>query len=226
MSKVVAVVAYIAAALVGAGVTAVVATVIATVAVGVVLAAGATAIANKMIKSMTPEMGTAAEFDVQGSQGIMVNKTGSSQTIPVIYGETRTGGIRVFAETSGTDNIYLHLAFVIAEGEIEKCSRMYFDGVEAAVLQGDADGVSNANNWSVNSPWNGKVDMYFRPGTDAQTEISQLGDLKGSWSPHFKGIAYAYIRLEYDEDVWTNGVPISHSMSKARKYQQQVMVQH
>ena len=210
MSKVVAVVAYIAAALVGAGVTAVVATVIATVAVGVVLAAGATAIANKMIKSMTPEMGTAAEFDVQGSQGIMVNKTGSSQTIPVIYGETRTGGIRVFAEANDTDNKFLHLVFVIAEGEIEKCSRVYFDGVEAAVLQGDADGVSNPTNWLVNSPWSddgGKVDIYFRPGTDAQTEITQLGDIKGSWTPHFKGIAYAYLRLEYNEEVWTNGVP-------------------
>jgi hypothetical protein len=51
------------------------------------------------------------------------------------------------------------------------------------------------------------VQMYFRPGTDSQTEISQLGDLKGSWSPHFKGVAYAYLRLEFDEDVWKNGVP-------------------
>lgn len=205
MGKVAAIIAWIAAPLIAVGVTAVVATVVATVAVGVVLAAGATAIANKMAKSMTPELGTAAEFDVQGSQGIMVNKTGSSQSIPVIYGETRTGGIRVFAEANGTDNVYLHMAFAIAEGEIEKCSAIYFDGVEAGTCS--SAGSTDPGSWSINSPWNGKVDIYFRPGTDAQTEITQLGDLKGSWTPHFKGIAYAYIRLEYDEDIWKNGVP-------------------
>tara|TARA_R110001632_G_scaffold158858_1_gene277034 strand:- start:25 stop:1458 length:1434 start_codon:yes stop_codon:yes gene_type:complete len=207
MGKIAAIIAVVASVFTAVGVSAAVATIVATVAVGVVAAAGAVAIANKLAKAMTPDMGSAADFAGTGSQGIMVNKTGSAQSIPVIYGETRTGGIRVFAETSGTDNLYLHMAFAIAEGEIDKCTHVYFNGIEAGVLQGDSNGVSDHGNWSINSPWNGKVQIYFRPGTDAQTEISQLGDLKGSWSPHFKGIAYSYIRLEYDEDVWKNGVP-------------------
>lgn len=191
--------------LVGAGVGAAAAAVVSSVVVGMAIAAGAVAIANKLTKAMTPDLGSAAEFAAQGSQGIMVNKTGSSQSIPVIYGKTRTGGIRVFAETSGTDNVYLHLAFAIGEGEMNKCTKIYFDGVEAGTTS--TSGSSDHGNWSINSPWSGKVQMYFRPGTDSQTEISQLGDLKGSWSPHFKGIAYAYLRLEYDEDVWKNGLP-------------------
>lgn len=211
MAKVVAaIISWGTAALVTAGVTAAVATIIATVAVGVILAAGAVAIANKMAKAMTPDMGSSAEFAAQGAQGIMVNKTGSSQSIPVIYGETRTGGIRVFAETEGTvgdyENAYLHMVFVIAEGEINKCSGVYFDGV----LAGSQSTTGSADTWTIAAPWNvdgGKVQIYFRPGTDGQTEISQLGGLKTGWSPHFKGIAYAYIRLEYDSDVWKNGVP-------------------
>ena len=159
------------------------------------------------------DMGSAADFAQSGNQGIMVNKTGSSQSIPVIYGETRTGGIRVFAHTEGTvgsgddeiNNAYLHLAFVIAEGEVGACKKIYFDGVEAGSTS--TTGSSDHGNWSIASPWSGKVQMYFRPGTDSQAEITQLGDLKGSWSPHFKGIAYAYLRLEYESDVWTNGLP-------------------
>jgi hypothetical protein len=205
MSKVAAIIAWVAAPLIAVGVTAVVATVVATVAVGVVLAAGATAIANKMAKSMTPELGTAAEFDIQGSQGIMVNKTGSSQTIPVVYGSTRTGGIRVFAEANDTDNKYLHLAFVLSEGEINKMTGIYFDGVLAG-----SQSSAGAQDWAdgaMVSPYNGLVKVYFRPGTDTQTEISGLAGVKSGWDPHFKGIAYVYVRLEYDEEVWTNGVP-------------------
>lgn len=205
MGKVAAIVAVVASVFTAVGVSAAVATVAATVVVGVVAAAGAVAIANKLAKSMTPELGTAAEFDTQGAQGIMVNKTGSSQSLPVIYGKTRTGGVRVFAETSGTDNVYLHLVFAIGEGEMNKCSAIYFDGVEAGSQTG-----TGAQDWpdsAIHSPWNGKVKMYFRPGTDSQSAISDLTS-KASWTdPRFRGIAYAYLRLEFDEEVWKNGVP-------------------
>ncbi len=153
---------------------------------------------------------TSSEFEAQGAQGIMVNKTGSSQSIPVIYGKTRTGGTRVFAETDGTvgdvNQAYLHMAFVIGEGEVNKCSAIYFNDAEAATCS--SAGSSDSGDWSYNSPWDdGKVQVYFRPGTDSQTEIGQLASAGDSWDPHFKGIAYAYVRLEYDEDTWINGVP-------------------
>jgi len=195
--------------LVGAGVAAATATIVATIVVGIAVAAGAVAIANKLQKAMTPDLGSAAEFAAQGAQGIMVNKTGSSQPIPVIYGKTRTGGTRVFAETEGTvgdyENAYLHLVFAIGEGEMNKCSAIYFDGVEAGTCS--SAGSTDPGSWSINSPWSGKVNMYFRPGTDSQSAISALTS-KASWTdPRFRGIAYAYLRLEYDEDVWKNGLP-------------------
>ena len=210
MAKVVAaVISAVAGGFVAIGVSAAVATVVATVVVGVVAAAGAVAIANKLAKSMTPDLGSAAEFGAQGAQGIMVNKTGSSQPLPVIYGLTRTGGIRVFAHTEGTvgdyENAYLHLVFAIGEGEMNKCSEIFFDGVSAGTCS--SAGATDPGSWSISSPWSGKVNMYFRPGTDSQSAISALTS-KASWTdPRFRGIAYAYLRLEYDEDVWKNGLP-------------------
>lgn len=195
--------------LTGIGVGAVAATVIATVVVGVAVAAGAVAIANKLQKSMTPELGSAAEFAAQGAQGIMVNKTGSSQSIPVIYGKTRTGGTRVYAETDTEvgdyKNAYLRLVYVIGEGEMNRCTKIYFDGVEAGSQTG-----TGAQDWAddkIISKYRGKVKMYFRPGTDGQSAISDLTNNSGFSSPKFSGIAYAYLRLEYDEDIWKNGLP-------------------
>ena len=53
-------------------------------------------------------------------RGLLVNKQSNDANIPVIYGERLTGGTRVFMETSGTDNTYLYMAIVMAEGEINE----------------------------------------------------------------------------------------------------------
>ena len=57
------------------------------------------------------------EFD-DFERGILLNKQYNDANIPVIYGERLVGGTRVFMETSGTDNTYLYMAIVMAEGEI------------------------------------------------------------------------------------------------------------
>lgn len=170
---------------------------------------------KRLQREMEEQMFSSSQnFSQSGAQGIMVNATGSSQAIPVIYGKTRTGGVRVYVHTEGTTgsgddeikNTYLHMAFAIAEGEVNKCSAIYFDDVEAGTCS--SAGSTDPGSWTINSPWSGHVEMYFRPGTDSQTEISQLATADGTaWDPHFKGIAYAYIRLKYEEEKWVNGVP-------------------
>ena len=51
-------------------------------------------------------------------KGVLLNKQSNDANIPVIFGERLTGGVRVFMETSGTDNTYLYMAIVMSEGEI------------------------------------------------------------------------------------------------------------
>jgi hypothetical protein len=170
---------------------------------------------KRLEREMEAQMfSSSQDFSQRGAQGIMVNATGSSQSIPLIYGSTRTGGVRVYVHTEGTTgsgddeikNTYLHLAFAIAEGEVNKCSAIYFNDVVAGTCS--SAGSTDPGSWTINSPWNGHVEMYFRPGTDSQTEITELAEADGTaWDPHFKGIAYAYIRLKYEEEKWVNGVP-------------------
>jgi hypothetical protein len=152
-------------------------------------------------------------FAEQGAQGILIQKTGSNSPIPVIYGETRTGGIQVFVKTSGTDNVDLHMAIAICEGPIESVTHLYFDDVLAATNNNSS---GDSDSWSIASPWSGKVTVNFRTGTDSQSKISTLGTQMGN-DPRFRGIAYCYIRLNYDKDKWKNGVPSISFQVKGKK---------
>ena len=56
----------------------------------------------------------------QGAQivdGIQLNFQGGAQPIPIVYGHRLIGGTRVFVSTNGTDNKYLYVAIVLAEGQ-------------------------------------------------------------------------------------------------------------
>ncbi len=63
-------------------------------------------------------------------RGLLQNVTGANEPIQVIYGLRRVGGVRVFAETSGTDNKYLHLVNVLGEGEIDQVQQIYLNETE------------------------------------------------------------------------------------------------
>ena len=53
------------------------------------------------------------------AKGTLLNKQGNVHHLPVIYGERRVGGIRVFVGVSGSENEYLHIVLALCEGEID-----------------------------------------------------------------------------------------------------------
>ncbi len=63
-------------------------------------------------------------------RGLLQNITGANEPIQVVYGLRRVGGVRVFAETSGSDNKYLHLVNVLGEGEIDQVQQIYLNDTE------------------------------------------------------------------------------------------------
>jgi len=55
-----------------------------------------------------PEMPSPENFD-QTQQGILVNKQSNVANIPIVYGQRKIGGTRVFVATGGTDNKFLYV---------------------------------------------------------------------------------------------------------------------
>lgn len=146
-------------------------------------------------------------FAAQGAQGVLVQRRGTNTSIPVIYGKTLTGATRVFIKSAGTDNVDLHMALVLCEGEIKSCTKIYFDDVLAATNDNSS---GDSDSWTIQSPWSGYVTVKFRAGTENQSAIGDLsnGSIMGG-DPRFRGLAYLYIKLVYDTDgeVWKQGLP-------------------
>lgn len=124
----------------------------------------------------------------------------------IIYGRTRVGGTIVHMEATES-NKYLHLVIAVAGHEIDAFETVYFDD-EALDL--DANGVG----------YGGKARIKFKLGTDDQTAFSELVNESASgWTNNhrLRGRACAYVRLEYDQDKFPNGVPNISFLIRGKK---------
>jgi hypothetical protein len=119
---------------------------------------------------------------------------------PIIYGRTRLGGTIVHMETTdggGTQNKFLHLVVAVAGHEIDGFEAVYFDDAELNI-----DGTGFA--------YNQKARIRFKLGTDDQTAFDELvAESQSGWTANhrLRGRSCVYVRLEYDQDTFPNGVP-------------------
>ena len=174
---------------------------IANIVAGVITAGSVIAGSKVLGKMMAPDVSD------MGQQGLAIRDNAPSNTapIPVVYGRRQIGGTRVFITTTGADSKYLHMVLAIAEGEVSQLHQVYINDVQLYNTDG-----------SINSKFRGGEDnrsyikVNFHTGADDQVADSDLTDATSLWdsSCTLSGIAYAYIRLEYDTDIWTSGLPI------------------
>jgi len=140
------------------------------------------------------------DIEQENTDGALLNKQSNNAQIPVIYGERKVGGTRVFVETSGTDNEYLYIALVLCEGEVENITDVYINDI----LSGDAK-------------FSGLVTINKHFGSDTQTVDTTLLNAPSWTSAHtLKGVAYLGIRLKWDREVF-GSIPNIHAVVKGRK---------
>jgi len=132
--------------------------------------------------------------------GTLLNKQSNIAQIPVIYGERKVGGTRVFVETSGSDNDYLYIALVLCEGEVNNIGQIWINDV-----------------LSTDSKFSGLVSINKHVGTDSQTVCSVLSGAP-SWTTNhrLRGVAYLGVRLKWDRDVF-GSIPTIMTQVQGRK---------
>lgn len=147
----------------------------------------------------------------QFAKNMKVNNTSNVQPIPVIYGKRRVGGSE-FRATVGDKNEYIYRILVLCEGQI--------DSVEKIFLNDDE---------STRDKYNGLITTELKNGTINQTASSLLlnGALSGtnnstklsSWTSNHKAqsVAYLVVRLKFDADVFSNGLPLLNALVKGKK---------
>jgi len=131
-----------------------------------------------------------------------------------VYGKVKKSGTLVYASTTGSDNKYLHLVIALASHEIQSIDKVYFND-QAIDLSTDIDGSGNVTSGT----FNGKARIKTALGTTTQAADSDLVSEDSNWtsSHQLKGIAYLYVRLEYDVDVYPNGIPNISALIQGKK---------
>ncbi|MGH8595821.1 MAG: phage tail protein, partial [Gammaproteobacteria bacterium] len=120
-----------------------------------------------------------------------------------VYGTTVVGGVLVFATLSGSTNQYLHFVVALAGHEVAGIDSIFFDDVEIA------NGALNGSGLVTTGRFANKVRVKKHLGADDQTADSDLVSEVGVWTTthRLRGIAYVYLRLEFDRDVFPAGIP-------------------
>lgn len=145
------------------------------------------------------------------NRGYQVTQNGSALDHQVIYGKAKVGGARVFDSTTGGSNKFLHRVLAFTGHEIESFDEIYIND-ELITLDGSGNVTSP-------SRYDGKVRINKHLGASDQAADSDLVSEVDEWtnSHRLRGIAYLYVRLSYDADVFPNGVPEITATIKGKK---------
>src|SRR6056300_1812427 len=161
-------------------------------------------------------------------RGLLINKQSNDANIPVIYGERLTGGIRLFMETSGTDNTYLYMAIVMAEGEINDITEIRVDDKVVTFASSLSDGTAvevdsgDSNFYKADPTVEGSsaeslIRLEPHYGTDGQSASTLLSTLS-SWGSNHKlsGLCYLAVRFKWNSDAFT-GIPKVQAKIQGKK---------
>ena len=163
-----------------------------------------TAITSWALSALAPDVG-----GIGGSRGMMVNATDPAAPHDIVYGTVRKGGIRTYVESTGDENKFLHMILVLAGHELAGIDDIYLND-EIVTL--DAGGFVTSGDWS------SKVRIKKHLGNETVVD-SLLVQESNQIDANFvgNGIAYLYVRLEYDQDVFANGIPLITAKVRGRK---------
>lgn len=145
-----------------------------------------------------------ASEETARQDGVLIQRTGSRENIPIVYGYRKVAGKIIFAETGSTNNKYLWVAYVFSEGLVEGVHEVWLDDTQlsTAVVTGlNAGQIVNVPD----AKYAGRVQLQWFPGVYyANPRDSQIGTLSickdaPSWksSNVYNGLAVLFARYEW-----------------------------
>jgi hypothetical protein len=126
----------------------------------------------------------------------------------IIYGESLEGGQLVLWESTGTDSQFLWMIIALAPHVVESIGDIYFNDV-VAVPGGSSTGQDE---------FGGLVTAYRFDGTQTAADATLVAEIPSWTSDHIgEGIAYIALRVEYDRDAFSRGIPEVSAVVKGKK---------
>lgn len=170
-----------------------------------------TAVTSWALKALTPK----PDIGAGQSSGILVNSRSAAAPHDFVYGEIRKGGTVTFYEATGTNNRYLHQVIVLAGHEVNSIGDIYINDLVASI-----DGnnfVTTAGTGSDQVDYNSKIRIKKHDGSQTTADSDLVSETSVDSNFIGNGIAYLYVRYEYDQDVFPNGVPLITAKVQGKK---------
>ena len=132
----------------------------------------------------------------------------------IVYGETRKGGIKTYLEVTDS-NKYMHMIITLAGHEVNSIGDIFLNDEVVTLSSG----------YVTSGDWNSKVYVYKFTGSSSQDVRTTINGIfsAGTTGPNFpsgfrgRGIACLYVRMEYDADVFSGGIPLVTAKIQGKK---------
>jgi len=128
----------------------------------------------------------------------------------ITYGRTRLGGTILYLESTNS-NKYLHMVIALTGHEIDGVEKIYFNEDEVVI---------NGSGNVTSGQYANKARIKYKLGTANQTAFNDLvAESAGKWTANHRvrGRALLYVRLEYDQNVYYNGMPNVSALIRGKK---------
>ena len=176
-----------------------------------------TAVTSWALAALAPK----PDFSSFGSQGTLVNTRDATAPADFVYGEVRKGGTVSYYESTGAENAFLHQIIVLAGHEVDEIGDIY---VNDEVVSLDGNGFVTDDAWVIDdgdNPSGIRIQKFDGSQTTAPADLLAESELTGSdaLTTDFvgNGIAYLYVRYEYNQDVFASGVPLVTAVVRGKK---------
>lgn len=183
---------------------------------------GASLVTSYLLNALMPKA-------PDGSRELTTSVRDAAAPREIVYGEVRKGGVITHLESTD-DNRYLHMFVALAGHEIESVEGIYINDEDQTANWSRSSGLINGGS---GTNWNNKVRVFAHLG--AQTSATdtfedstktlantyhtetELSDINSNFIG--KGVAYLYIRHDYDKDVYADGIPEVSVVVRGKKVQ-------
>ena len=171
-----------------------------------------TAITSWAMAALAPK----PDFSSFGSQGTLVNAREAAAPAQFVYGEVRKGGVVTFYESTGDENKYLHQIIVLAAHEVQSIDDLYIND-QIATWNSGTGLISTAGSGDDEVEWGGKIRVRKHLGDQTTADSDLVSETSVDSTFVGNGIAYLYVRYEYDQDIFANGVPLITAKVRGKK---------
>ncbi len=206
------------------------------IATRVALTVGAGAVANALApptRARNSSLQQQSYSSQSANRSLMIRQPITSRD--TVYGSTKKSGAILFMDTTD-NNKRLHMLVQVASHEIQSFDTIYFndEALTLTTINNDSDGLArqkptSPSKYSKQSDFKGlpleiiytrqAVEIKEHLGADTQLADHDLIDQVTKWTTdhRLRGIAYIYVQLDYDPDMFPNGIPNISAEIKGKK---------